>query len=155
MLYVNNNFNKLIDSLLNIDTQIQDILVKSNMNLRSISNLKNNLVVIIGFEKFFNKLDDEHKKIFKEILSHQKEALKIIFVLIDLPSSFKKYEYEEWYKNNVNASEGIWIGLGVTSQYVLKLNIQPSGINAIDNNYAICIKNGMPTVVKIINEIKN
>ena len=151
--FVNNNFNKFVDSLKNADNAIQDILIKTNMNLRSVSNIKNTFVVILGLDKFLNKLDDEHKNIFKEILSNQKETLKITFVFIDLPGSFKKYEYEEWYKNNVNNTEGLWIGLGISNQYTIKLNIQPSGINTIDNDYLIAVKNGIPTIVKMINEI--
>ncbi len=151
---INNNFNKIVDQIKSLDIQIQDILQKSNMNLRSIAAIKNTFIVIVGFDKFFTKLDDEHKNIFKEILTSQKEMLKITFALIDIPLSFKKYEYEEWYKNCVNTSDGIWIGTGVNGQYTIKLNFQPNGINTIENGYLIAIKNGMPTVVKGINEIK-
>ena len=152
--YINNNFNECIDSIKKTNDQINEIFVKSNMNLRSINNIKNSLVVIIGLDKFLNKLDDNHKKVFMEILDNQREALKINFVFIDIPSSYKKYEYEEWYKNNINNSEGIWIGPGVTNQYTIKLSIQPSGISTIDNDYIIVVKNGIPTIVKSINEIK-
>jgi len=150
----NNNFNEIIDSLKKTDDEIQDILSKNNMNVRSLKNVTNGLCVIIGLEKFINKLDDEHKNIFKEILNHNKESLKITFVFIDIPSAFKKYEYEDWYKNNVDSDDGIWIGAGVTQQYVIKLTVQPSKISNIDNEYGIVVKNGIPHIVKLINEIK-
>ena len=152
--YLNNNFNNFVDSLKNIDDKIKDVLTKNNYNLRSISNIKNTLITIIGFDKFLNKLDDEHRKIFKEILNNQKEVLKITFIFIDVVSSFKKYEYEDWYKSCINNTEGIWIGAGVTNQFTIKLSIQPSGINVVDKDYLIAVKNGMPTIVKMINEIK-
>ncbi len=151
---VNNDFNKIIEQLKDNDSQIQDLLQKSNMNLRSISSVKNTFVLIVGFDKFLNKLDDDHKNMFKELLNNQKETLKITFAFVDIPVSFKKYEYEEWYKNTINNLDGLWIGVGITSQYSIKLSIQPNGINTISADYLVAVKNGMPTIVKFINEIK-
>ncbi len=150
--YVNNSYNEFINLLSSYDKKLQDILISNNMNIKSLSEIKNNLAVIVGFDKFYNKLDEEHKTIFKEILDNQREVLKLTFVFIDIPSSFKKYEYEEWYKNNINNNDGIWVGKGIGSQYTIKISIQPSGINAIDDDYAVVVKNGMPTVIKTINE---
>lgn len=150
----NSNFNALIDSLKITDDLIQGVLIKNNMNVRSLKSMANNLCVIVGFEKFYSKLDDEHKKCFKEILNHNREALKINFVFIDVPSSFRKYEYEDWYKDNIDSDDGIWIGLGVTQQYVLKLLIQTAKLSSINNDYAVVVKNGMPEVIKLINEFK-
>lgn len=151
---INNDFANVINQLKGIDDGLKDILSKNNMNLRSIKDMKNNLVVIIGISKFYNALDDEHKEMFTNILNSQKELLKINFVFIDTLGSVKKHEYEDWYKNNVDTNNGIWIGEGITSQYTIKLNIQPSGINLIENDYGVIVKNGIPTVVKFINEIK-
>ena len=150
----NSNFNDIVDSLKSLDDQIQDLLLKNDMNIRSLNNVTTNVCVVVGFDKFYSKLDDGHKKIFKEILNHNKEALKIIFVFVDIPSSFKKYEYEDWYKNNFDTDDGIWIGMGVTQQFVIKLLIQSTKLSSIDNEYAVVIRNGMPTIIKLINQIK-
>jgi len=152
--YVNSEFDKFIDTLKIVDDKIQEMLEQNNMNIRALKDVANNLCVIVGFEKFYSKLDEEHKKIFKQILSNNKEVLKITFVLVDVPSSFKKYEYEEWYKNNFDTDDGIWIGIGVTQQFVIKLLVQNAKISNIDNDYAIIVRNGMPEIIKLINEIK-
>jgi len=150
----NSKFNELIDSLKKTDDEIQNILTNNNMNVKSLKNIPNSLCVIVGFEKFYGKLDDEHKKIFKDILNHNKEALKINFVFVDIPSAFKKYEYEDWYKNNFDLDDGLWIGFGVTQQFVIKLSIQLAKFSNIENEYGVLIKNGMPEIIKLINEIK-
>ena len=152
--FVNDNYNLFIDSLKFNDDNIQSILKSNNMNVRTLKNIKNLLVVIVNFEKFYSKLDDVHKNIFKEILNNNTDTLKINFVFVDIPSSFKKYEYEDWYKKCVNTNDGLWIGSGVTQQFVLKMTIQPSGIATIDNEYGILIKKGIPSIIKLINEIK-
>jgi len=150
--YVNANFNKIVDDLADMDSKIYDVYVKNNMNVRSLGNAANQLCVIVGLDKFLGKLDDEHKTKFKEILTHNKEMLKINFIFIDIPGNFKKYEYEEWYKNNIDPNNGIWVGDGVTQQYVLKTLIQPSGITDIEKDYGIVILNGIPKIVKLLNE---
>lgn len=152
--YTNNNFNKIVDSLSDFDNKIQSLLEKNDMNLKSISAVNRNCIVILGIEKFLNKLDDEHKEMFTKILKNQKEVLKLTFIFIDIPAAFKKYEYEEWYKECINSNDGIWIGSGITSQYTIKLSTQPNKINTIENDYAVVVKNGIPSIVKIVNEIK-
>ena len=124
------------------------------MNFRSVEKYSNLAVVVIGFSKFYDKLDDDHKKSFKEILANNKEYPKVNFILIDIPSGFKKYEYEDWYKNNFDTNNGIWIGQGLSQQFVLKTIVQQAMLSNINNQYAIVIKNGVPILIKILNEIK-
>lgn len=153
--YFNNDFNKVVDMIKVSDDSIQKILSENNMNIRSLKKLPNNLCIIFGINKFMNKLDDEHKTIFKKIIQNNKEALKINFVFIDVPSNIKTFEFEDWFKNTVNLNEGIWIGGGFAQQFILKSVMQPQGISNIDNEYGIYLKNGIPTIFKIINEFKD
>ena len=75
-------------------------------------------------------------------------------MFFDIPSSFKKYEYESWYRECFINDSGLWIGFGVTQQFAIKLIIQPAKISNIDNDYGVLVKNGMPEVIKLINENK-
>ena len=152
---INSNFSEGLNLITNIDNKNKEILSKNNMNVKSLKNERNLLCIIIGLDKFLSKLSDEEKTIFKELLLNNKDINKINFVFIDAPSSFKKYEFEEWFKNTVNCNEGIFIGTGITQQYTIKLNIQPMGIATIENDYAVVVKNAMPTVIKLINEKMN
>lgn len=155
LVFNHNIFNSVVDKIKEYDDEVVKKLSENNSDVRSLAVIKNKMIVILGFSKFFEALDNDHKEMFKKILDNEKEALKINFVLIDTPPSFKKYEYDEWFKNSVNTNNGVWIGSGVTQQYLLKTLIQPSNIANITNEFGVCIKNGMPTVVKLVNEIKN
>ena len=88
----NSDFNKSIDSVKEINDKIQKTLSENNMNPRSVADLPNTAVLVLGIEKFISKLDDEHLKAFKEILNNNKETAKINFIFVDIPSAFKKYE---------------------------------------------------------------
>ena len=124
------------------------------MNYKSIENIKNNVFVVIGFEKFMNKLDDDHKKVFQDILNNNKEYPKMNFIVFDIPFGFKKYEYEEWYKNNFDGNSGIWVGGNLAQQFTIKTNTQPASMALLGNDYIVGVKNGFPTAVKTVNEIK-
>ena len=150
----NSNFNEFIDKVKVINDDIKTKLEENNNNIKALKNMANNVYVILGIEKFYSKLDEEHKKIFKEILSFNREVLKINFIFIDIVSAFKKYEYEEWYKTNVDNDDGIWLGFGVSQQSVIKILLQSSKISSIEKDYCVLIQNGMPTVIKYINEFK-
>ena len=154
MSYLNDKFNECIDALTKNNDAIQEILVKNNMNYKSIRDLPNTLVFIIGFEKFYSKLDDDHKKAFQKILADNKEEVKISFVFVDLPAAFKKYEYDDWYKSNFDTTNGIWVGPGLGQQYVIKVSNQLSSYSNITKEYGIVVKNGSAIVTKLLNEIK-
>ena len=152
--YESTDFNKVVDSLKEYNTKVQEVLNQNNMNPRSVKDMPNNVCMVIGIEKFFNKLDEDHKTAFKEILSTNKEVAKTNFIFVDVPGAFKKFEQDDWYKAAVNANDGIWIGGGVTQQYLIKLTIQLTSFSNITNEFGVYVKNGMPIIIKPVNEIK-
>ena len=152
--YLNEKFNEFVDTLTQANDKIQEILEQNNMNYKIIKNVPNTLVTIIGFEKFYSKLDDEHKKAFQKVLTDNKEESKFNFVLIDVPATFKKHEYDDWYKNSFDSGNGIWVGPGFGQQFVLKASNQLTSFSAITTEYACVLKNGSITIAKLINKIK-
>ena len=152
--YLNDKFNEFVDSLTQANEKIQAILTENNMNYKSIKQVPSTVITIIGFEKFYTKLDDDHKKALQKVFADNKEEPKFNFIFIDIPSVFKKFEYEEWYKNSVDPGNGIWVGPGLGQQFVLKANNQLTSFSAISTEYACILKNGSATVAKLINKIK-
>ena len=152
--YVNAKFNELVDRIKSVDDTIQEILQKNNMNYRAIDKIGNNVFIVLGFEKFYNKLDDDHKKMFQQILNNNRENPKINFITFDIPFGFKKYDYEDWFKNNFDGNNAIWIGGSIAQQFVVKTSTQPAALAMLTNDYAVIVKNSVPVAIKIINEIK-
>ncbi len=152
--YVENNFDAAIDKIKAYNDEVQKVLKENNMNPRSVKDMPNTACVILGLDKLYNKLDEDHKNVLKDILASNKEVAKINFIFVDVPSSFKKFEYDDWYKAAVNPIDGIWIGGGVTQQYLIKLSIQLTSFSNINEEFGVFVKNGMPTIIKMVNEIK-
>ena len=152
--YVNSDFNKAVEVLSKKNDSVNEVLNDNNMNIKSLDGHKDTLCIILGFDKFYSKLSSENKELFNKILYNSKEYGEICFMLFDIPTNFKKYEYEIWFKDNINTSDGIWIGPGFTQQFLLKTQIQLSSFSNISSEYGVVIKNEMPVIIKLINEIK-
>ena len=154
MQCVNENYDKFIDSIEKANETIQGLLEKNNFNYKKISFISNSMIFIIGFEKFYNKLDDDHKKKLQKILLDNSEFPKINFVLVDVPSGFKKFEYEDWYKKSFDNSNGIWVGPGLGQQFLIKTVSASNAISSVSLEYGVIIKNGTARAFKLINEFK-
>ena len=120
--------------------------------LNALKDEKNTLCFVIGFEKIWSKISEETKNKFTEMLAKIKELRKLSFVFTDIPSNFKKYEYDAWFKDCFNTDNGIWVGQGVTQQYLLKIQTNLSIFTNITSEYGVILKNQVPLLLKLINE---
>jgi S-DNA-T family DNA segregation ATPase FtsK/SpoIIIE len=93
--------------------------------------------------------DEEETEYYKKLLSSFKSSMSTWEL-----NPFKKYEYDDWFKGIVNQSEGIWIGGGVTQQFLIKLTIQLTSLSNITDDYGVYVKNGVPVIIKMVNEVK-
>ena len=84
----------------------------------------------------------------------QLDKLEFVSYSIDIPSAFKSYEYESWYKGSVNQSTGLWIGDGFAEQYLIKpTKMIQEYYDVIGNNYGYIIENGQVSFIKVIEKM--
>ena len=63
----------------------------------------------------------------------------------------KTFAYDDWYKNSVDDSFGIWLGNGISDQYSLKLMSTPRELREeIPEGFGYVVKNGKATLVKFV-----
>ena len=133
---------------------------KTNLNLsykNFILEIENNLkknkevvCIIIGLDKFINDLEDGENG-FYETLKKAEEAKNYTFIIIDSFTKLKSREYDEWYKDYISGDTGIWVGNGVTDQYLISVNNSDKNVvNKCGNSFGHIIKREEATVVKLL-----
>ena len=63
----------------------------------------------------------------------------------------KNHEYEDWYKAYITKDSGIWVGNGISDQYLIRLNSSNIGlVNNCGESFGYSIKQEEATFIKLI-----
>ena len=89
------------------------------------------------------------KEIVKDIRHHELYVLekdnKIIGAMV------LNHEYDEWYKEYVSGDTGIWIGNGISDQYLINVNTaNKEVINSCGDSFGYVIKQEEPYLIKLL-----
>jgi len=147
--YNSTTYIDILQKINNYSVQVDGLLQKNNGNKKYIKNVKDIVCVIIGAEKFVTSLAGEEKDLFNNIIEKSKSNNKIHFILIDGSNNIRKLEYEPWYKETVDSSEGLWIGDGFSEQYIIKSTRNIRTQETMNNGYGYIIKDGNTKFVKL------
>lgn len=109
------------------------------------------LYVIVGFNRFMERLSEDGRDKMKVLLERGEATYKLRFILVDTASHFSNYSYENWYKRHISGADGLWIGDGVTDQYLLKVNKLSSDLyQEMGAEYGYVFRRGRMTQVKLL-----
>ena len=127
---------KVIDMLIDYIKKI-----KENNSIRTVLYFQN-------FNKFKMKLESSKLDEFtKEI----KNSENISLIISDDYKKFKKVEFDSWYRNIQNDTDGIWIGTGLSDQNLFKMSkITKEMGNNYNNNFGFVIRDGRAELFKTI-----
>lgn len=96
-------------------------------------------------------MSNENKLKFGDLFTIGKDLGIINFILVDSIDKIKKIEFESWYKNAINNTNGIWIGNGINEQFSLKTNAKIEEMKkGIPDNFCFVINRGIPKYVKFV-----
>lgn len=137
-IYVNQNFDTVIE-------QIKAINDKQNKYL----------CLILNLDTFLQKISLENKNTINKLFELSKnETNPIKFIFAGTPDMVKPFEFEPWYRENVNNKEGIWIGNGIGDQNVIKIdNAYKLGKQQLTNEFAYIIKKSNTYLVKMVTKV--
>lgn len=115
------------------------------------TNNNNELIcVILGIDKLISDLDGGEST-FSKILKEAEELNNCNFIVIDNLNRLKNHAYDEWYKSNITGDTGIWVGNGVSDQYVISTGSSTKSlINNCGKSFGYDIKQGQATLVKLL-----
>ena len=82
---------------------------------------------------------------------HSRELEVDNFIIVDSADGLKSFAYDDWYKNAVDTSEGLWLGNGITDQYAIKLLTTPRELREeIPENFGYVVHKGKASLVKLV-----
>ena len=114
--------------------------------------LKRQICVIIGFDKFLSGAEiDEFR--FNLLLKKAEETDICNFIIVDNAVRLKNHGYEEWYKSFVMGDSGIWVGNGITDQYLISTNVSSFDKEIVNNcgrSIGYAVKQGNVKQVKLL-----
>ncbi|QCJ44175.1 type VII secretion protein EssC [Bacillus sp. S3] len=106
--------------------------------------------VIDSFSDLNNSLSADGKDKLAVFLD-KGASLAVHLIIGDQADRINAISYESWFKNHVSQSDGIWVGSGITDQYVLKTNKTTSEMyQDIPTGFGYCLKKGKPVLVKLL-----
>ncbi len=107
--------------------------------------------LILGIGQFIEEVSKENKNDFKKMLEIAQSKYKMSFVLIDSANNSRKYNTDSWYIKHITGTEGIWIGDGITSNHVFKLNKMTRQMQEeIGSDYGYLIEKSKASLVKLL-----
>ncbi len=152
--YFDNNFDSVFNALLKFESDCNDKYKANNYDKSIFKNQKKFTCIIIGINSFKNKISDENKSKFGDVFKNANDLGIIDFIFIDTLDKIKLFEYESWYKQNVNSNEGIWLGNGLNDQFTINVTQKiPEIKEDVPYNFCFVINRGKPSYVKYIEKI--
>lgn len=122
--------------------------------LNNTKKLKENLIIIIGLEKFITELGNE--VIFGQSLENAEELEKCNYIIIETNNKMNNYTYSDWYKKYIDGEYGLWLGNGVNEQCILKPSILSNNISSTcGSSYGYVFVKGKPYLVKLLGMKEN
>lgn len=128
-------------------SKVYDILLDYIKRIKENTSVKT-VLYFQNFNKFKLKLDTIKLEDFtKEIKSSENISL----IIADDYKKLKKSEFDAWYRNIQNDTDGIWIGTGLSDQNLFKLSKLTKEMSSIyKNNFGFVIKDGRSELFKTI-----
>lgn len=145
-----------IDKLFDLSVSRNNAYHKSKNKKKTVDSFDDIFIVFNSFASFYNNLNAKSKEKLQLILDKGISDYKMYFIISDTSNSISTYSYENWFKNNVNNNNGIWLGNGIADQYVIKpLKIDNVLRQPISEGFGYVLIGGKPQKIKVLSSLKS
>lgn len=119
-----------------------------------------NCYVIIGISNLYKLTSEKIHKNLDTLFINVANFKKSYFIILDNSKDYQQIQVKDWYYKSIMKTEGIWLGLGVSTQLSItfsnismddkKLNFADIGFASNTNNYKVikCLTQGEETSEK-------
>ena len=147
-----NIFNKFADFI----EGVYDSYQSNGFNEDIINRQNKYMIIVYGVNDFINKLSEENKRRFADIINKDNQMGLVSFVLVDSPDIIKTYSYEEWFRSGVDLSRGIWIGSGIFDQTLFKISkLEREDREDIPIDFGFIIHGSKASRIKLLDNFKD
>lgn len=144
-------FDAVLDKIiLHVET-LYKAYEEADFNEEILNKYKPMICFIYGVTDIINKLKDETKKKFVQLMKQNSSLNLVTFIFVDNPDLLRTFAYEEWFKTAADTSRGIFIGNGLSDQALIKLSkITREDREDIDENYGFVVNMSKPSLIKLL-----
>ena len=144
------DLSKLIDkSEFDFVEKFNNLTKRLNSNLNKRENVKI-IYIIIGIDMLINNLGTE-KELFTQNLNAAQECSNCYFIVVDTVTKIKAHQLDSWYRNYVGNGNGIYIGNGFDSQFVITYEADRREINPkCGNSFGYVVRKSKPKLIKLL-----
>ena len=112
---------------------------------------KKNIFIIIGLGALKNNILQKSKVLLDEIFSNLKTYKNNSFIIYDDYNSYKSLEMENWFRDNVDQTTGIWLGDNADNQLAIKMpNLTLDDKRIMFKQIGYIVKNNSHTIVRYV-----
>ena len=152
--YFESNFDNIFNAIMEFLKNSMDLYIKNNKDKNIFRNKKKIMCTIIGIDSFKEKLSDDNQINFEELFTLCNKLEIINYIFVEVESKLSSTTYEDWFKENHNNSDFIWIGRGIDDQYSLTVNSTiPELKDEIPDSFCFVVRKGKPEYIKFIEKI--
>ena len=108
------------------------------------------ICIFIGIDKLLTENTDIASN-FNSIIKQLEGKQNYSIIVVDNANKIKTHEFEEWYKNYIGKENGIWVGNGIDTQYLININSNRRElVNNCGRNFGYIVKDGIATLMKLL-----
>lgn len=107
--------------------------------------------VITGFQTILDSLTADGKDKLQTLLEKAEPEYSMRFILCDSAAALKAHTAAPWYIRHISGTDGIWIGDGVSDQYMLRIGKVTNDLYAeVAPHFGYMVQRGKPTLIKLL-----
>ena len=146
------NFDEVFTSITNNINTIYEEASNNNFSLDIINKYQPMLFVIYDFTSFKKNFNGDLGNILSDLYKKSTKLPIINFIVVDGVDSFKKIEFESWFKEVNDPETAIWIGEGISNQFTIKLSRSSDRALQvpIKNDFGYLVLSGKHALIKVL-----
>lgn len=153
--YLTGNYEALVQKIFSDMVERNNVYKDSGLDLDALQKYDERVYIIVGMKRFCDQLSADGKDKLATLLLKAESYYKMHFVIAEVLSAFSSFASDAWYRQQINGSDGIWIGSGIADQYMLKVSKVTSDLyEELDEEYGYLLTQNRPTLIKLLSSRK-